>query len=198
MSTPGPERVPSTVKVGKTSGQGKPPTGPAKSSAAKKPGGPSARPGGAKGGGKGRKPVAPVKVSSGRSWGPIAVNGRRWLWEGYATYVEGRLTGTGRPHGVWRASLLRQLALEGQLPTYGALDATSGYKQGSHAYLVGSAYLEWLAGRYGDSTLVHLWRRMTANTTRSLDVAFAGVYGASPAELYGRFTAELTASAMMM
>lgn len=78
MSTPGPERVPSTVKVDKTSGQGKPPA--AKSSGAK----PGSRPGGArpqgkgaqgKGGGKGRKPVTPVKVSGGRNWGPIAVAG---------------------------------------------------------------------------------------------------------------------------
>ncbi len=76
MSTPGPERVPSTVKVGKTSGQGKPPA--AKSGAAKaKPG--AARTGGkgpaGKGGGKGRKPITPVKVAGGRNWGPIMVAG---------------------------------------------------------------------------------------------------------------------------
>ena len=66
MSSPGPERVPSSVKVGKTSGQGKPP-------AAKSGGN---RPAGSKsGGGKGRKTVAPVKVSGGRNWGPIAVAG---------------------------------------------------------------------------------------------------------------------------
>jgi hypothetical protein len=71
MSTPGPERIPSTVKVGKTSGQGKPPTGPAK-----KAGSPAAKKAGAaKGGGKGRKPVTPVKVSGSRSWGPIMVIG---------------------------------------------------------------------------------------------------------------------------
>ena len=69
MSTPGPERVPSTVKVGKTTGQGKPPTG---KSGANRPGG--NRPGGGKSG-KGRKTVAPVKVSGGRNWGPIAVAG---------------------------------------------------------------------------------------------------------------------------
>jgi hypothetical protein len=68
MSTPGPERVPSTVKVGKTSGQGKPPAGPAKSTGGKSGGKP-----GAKGGGKGRKPITPVKVSGSRSWGPILV-----------------------------------------------------------------------------------------------------------------------------
>jgi hypothetical protein len=70
MSTPGPERVPSTVRVDKKSGQGKPPAGkkttPAKSS--------GSRPGGA-GKGKPRKPITPVKVNSGRSWGPIAVVG---------------------------------------------------------------------------------------------------------------------------
>ena len=60
MSTPGPERVPQSVKVGKTSGQGKPPTG----GASKKP--PAKGPAG-KGGGKGRKPVAPVKVATGSS-----------------------------------------------------------------------------------------------------------------------------------
>jgi len=68
MSTPGPERVPSTVKVDKTSGQGKPPTRPAKAS--------SSRPTPAKkavAGGKSRKPITPVKVSGGRNWGPIAV-----------------------------------------------------------------------------------------------------------------------------
>jgi len=70
MSTPGPERVPSTVKVEKKSGQGKPPAGSAKKTAAAKKAGLAA-----KGGGKGRKPVTPVKVSGGRSTGPILVIG---------------------------------------------------------------------------------------------------------------------------
>src|SRR4051812_36405536 len=78
MSTPGPERVPSTVKVDKTSGQGKPPA--ARPSGAKPTGAKSAgsKPGNRAGGrpqGKGRKPTAPVKVSGSRNWGPIAVAG---------------------------------------------------------------------------------------------------------------------------
>ena len=71
MSTPGPERVPSTVKVDKTSGQGKPPA--AKSGGAKPGSRPGARPQGK--GGKGRKPTAPVTVKGSRNWGPIAVAG---------------------------------------------------------------------------------------------------------------------------
>ncbi|ROP32300.1 uncharacterized protein DUF3105 [Couchioplanes caeruleus] len=70
MSTPGPERVPSTVKVDKTSGQGKPPAGGAKPGGAKSGG---TKPGGGKGKGAKGKPITPVKVSGGRNWGPIAV-----------------------------------------------------------------------------------------------------------------------------
>jgi hypothetical protein len=74
MSTPGPERVPSTVRVDKKSGQGKPPAGKKTTPAAKSGG---SRPGGAagKGGTKNRKPIKPVKVSGGRNWGPIVVAG---------------------------------------------------------------------------------------------------------------------------
>src|SRR5918911_698667 len=86
MSTPGPERVPSTVRVDKKSGQGKPPAGkpaaaksgksaPARSSktAPAKSGGarPGSRPVGKGPAGKGRKPIKPV--TAGRNWGPIAV-----------------------------------------------------------------------------------------------------------------------------
>ncbi len=129
--------------------------------------------------------------------GPIAMKAPRWVLEGYATYVEGRVTGSGRPNNAWRAALLRQFALEGRLPTYGQLSSTGGgWESGSFAYLAGSAYLEWLVRRQGDSSLVALWRRMTAVTDRSFEQAFRGVYGAPPAELYGRFTAELTGNAL--
>jgi hypothetical protein len=73
MSTPGPERVPSNVKVGKTSGQGKPPA--SKSTGARPAGKGGGKGPAGKGGGKGRKPVTPVKVAGGRNWGPILVAG---------------------------------------------------------------------------------------------------------------------------
>ncbi|MFI5837569.1 DUF3105 domain-containing protein [Micromonospora sp. NPDC051300] len=75
ISTPGgPERRPTVVSTGKKPAAGRPAAGdkPAAKAGAGKPGagkgGP--RPGA---GGKGRKPVTPVKVSQGRSWGPIAL-----------------------------------------------------------------------------------------------------------------------------
>ncbi|MEO6529160.1 MAG: hypothetical protein ABIP93_21250 [Gemmatimonadaceae bacterium] len=128
--------------------------------------------------------------------GPIATKAPRWVNEGYATFVEGRVSGTGRPNHAWRAAVLRQFALEGRLPGYGQLNGASTWRGGSFAYLAGSAFLEWLARREGDSSVVGLWRRLTAKTDRSFDAAFSGLYGGSPSELYGRFTVELTADAV--
>lgn len=131
-----------------------------------------------------------------RDLGPL-VDAPRWVKEGYATYVEGLLTGSGRPHSAIRAAVVRQWALEGRLPAYGELDATGGrYQAGSMAYLVGSSFLEWLAARAGEESLVNVWRRMSAVQERTFDDAFRGVYGGSPAELYGLFTVEATANAL--
>ena len=135
--------------------------------------------------------------------GPIPRRAPRWVMEGYATYVEGRLTGSGRPNSAARAAVLRQFALEGQLPTYDELDASPKYLGGDMAYLIGSAFLEWLVARprvagadSGAVSLQHLWRRMSARTDRTFDRAFAGVFGDSPEALYGRFTAEVTGHAL--
>jgi hypothetical protein len=124
--------------------------------------------------------------------GPIAIRSPRWVIEGYATYVEGRATGSGRPHGTWRPAILRQWALEGQLPRYEQLDGSGAYAGGEFAYLAGSAFLEWLVERRGDSSLVEIWRRLSARQNRTFDEAFIGVFGETPRALYGRFTVDLT------
>ncbi len=129
--------------------------------------------------------------------GPIAERAPRWVIEGYATFIEGRVTGSGRPHGVWRPALLRELALEGQLPRYENLNSSGAFEGGSFAYLAGSAFLEWLADQHGDSSLILVWRRLSARQNRSFDDAFRGVFGESPATLYGRFTVDLTERALV-
>ena len=128
--------------------------------------------------------------------GPVARKSPRWVIEGYATVVEGQITGAGRPNGVWRPALLRQWAIEGRLPTYQQMSGSREFSGGDFAYLSGSAFLEWLLKREGDSSLVSVWRRLSARTSRSFDQAFAGVYGDGPAALYGRHVAELTGGAM--
>lgn len=124
--------------------------------------------------------------------GPVFLNSPRWVTEGYATYIEGRVTGSGRPHGVWRPAVLRQWALEGRLPTYATINGTGGYLGGAMAYLAGSAFLEWLVEREGEESLPNLWRRMAARQPRNFAQAFIGVFGMPPDELYGQFTVELT------
>ena len=128
--------------------------------------------------------------------GPIARKSPRWVYEGYATLVEGQISGTGRPNNAWRPAILRQWAIEGRLPTYGQLSGSGDFNGGDFAYLAGSAYLEWLQRREGDSSLVHVWRRLSARRNRAFVTAFAGVYGDSPASLYGLHFAELTRDAM--
>jgi hypothetical protein len=123
--------------------------------------------------------------------GPVARKSPAWVIEGYATYIEGRLTGNGRPNSVGRPAILRQWAIEGQLPRYRELNATGPFLGGAMRYLVGSAFLEWLAARKGEASLQHLWRRMSARERRSFDEAFRGVYGAPPDELYGAFYTEV-------
>ena len=127
---------------------------------------------------------------------PITRHAPRWVLEGYATVIEGRITGSGRPSGAMRAAVLRTWAMNGQLPTYAQLSADDRFLGGSMAYLAGSAFLEWLVQRNGSDSLRNLWARMTARQRRSFDSAFTGVFGESPERLYGRFSAELSESAM--
>ena len=127
--------------------------------------------------------------------GPITWAGPRWVLEGYATVVEGRLTGAGRPTSTLRALILRTWAANGRIPSYDRLDDDDRFLGMSMAYLAGSAYLEWLEQRNGPGSLRNLWRRMTARRSRSFNEAFTGVFGDSPEKLYGVFSAELAASA---
>jgi len=127
---------------------------------------------------------------------PILLRAPRWVIEGYATVIEGRLTGAGRPSSTLRALLLRRWAEAGRLPTYGELNSSRRFAGMSMAYLMGSAYLEWLEQRAGPDALRNLWARLTARNRRSFDEAFTGVFGERADRLYGRFLAELTASSI--
>lgn len=133
--------------------------------------------------------------------GPLTLKAPRWVIEGYATVIEGRVTGSGRPHGAYRAALLRQWAREGKLPDYGTLNGFGGFRGGNMAYLVGSAYLEWLErkelARPGEKdVLKKLWRKLAASRSRKFDAIFLGTFGFGARDGYDRFRAELTADAL--
>lgn len=143
-----------------------------------------------------RNPLSHAIESSVLPLAPITLSSPRWLLEGYATVVEGRLTGTGRPSSTIRALILRRWAEVGRLPTYAQLDSDRRFLGMSMAYLMGSAFLEWLEQREGTDALRRLWLRQTARKKRSFDEAFIGVFGEPPDRMYGRFLAEVTASAL--
>jgi hypothetical protein len=127
--------------------------------------------------------------------GPVAEKSPRWVTEGYATLIEGKLTGSGRPHSAFRAAVLRQWAIEGKLPTYEALSRTQGFLGGSLAYLGGSAYLEWLETKSTDPKILQtLWIHLAGR--RDFDAAFTATFGFGPETGYQRFCAELTHTAL--
>ncbi|HEX7552636.1 MAG TPA: hypothetical protein VF378_03725, partial [Geothrix sp.] len=127
--------------------------------------------------------------------GPLAGKSPRWIMEGYATLIEGQLTGSGRPHSAIRAAVLRQWALEGKLPTYEALSGMDGFLGGSMAYLGGSAYLEWLETTAVDPKVLQtLWTRMAGK--RDFEAAFLATFGFGPKAGYQRYCAELTHTAL--
>ncbi len=128
--------------------------------------------------------------------GPLLLSSPRWLIEGYATLVEGALTGSGRPNSSLRAMVLRRFAAEGRLPSYGALSATSGWLGGSMAYLVGSSFLEWLEAREGAGSLQDLWKRMASRRGGDFATCFQAIFGRPPSELYDRYRAEMAALAI--
>ncbi|GIF10648.1 DUF3105 domain-containing protein [Actinoplanes teichomyceticus] len=162
MSTPGPERVPSTVKVGKTTGQGKPPAG---KPAGNRPAG--NRPTGK--GGKGRKPVTPVKVSGGRNWGPIAVAGLVVLIAagiiGYGVYasVQGSRDWTEKVadiQGIVNYRAQKNAQIDDRTHKNGALTyVTSPPVGGAHNQTwqncMGDVYSEPIANEYAVHSLEH-------------------------------------------
>ena len=129
---------------------------------------------------------------------PLAWKSPMWVIEGYATMLEGKLTGYGRPGGDARAVFLRSLAQEGKLPRYGQLAGATTWMGGAYPYLVGSAFLEWLVRRQGDDSLNHLWDRMTSKHFRTFKAAFQGVYGDTPRALYAQFQAEAAHATLLV
>ncbi len=131
-----------------------------------------------------------------RPIGPVLRKSPRWAIEGYATLVEGALTGAGRPQGSFRAMVMRRFAMEGKLPDYKDLNFLSGWISGSAPYLVGSTYLEWLEAREGRGSLQRLWKRLVSRRGGSFETAFRAIFGDSPRDLYDRFRAETTERAI--
>jgi len=116
----------------------------------------------------------------------------RWVSEGYATLIETEYTQQGRVNSDYVKALLQQWAIEGQLPSYKAINGNGSYTGNRMAYYQGSAFLFWLQEHYGKDKLSQLWHRSTAAKYRNFDEAFKGLFLQSPKRLYKQFVAEQT------
>ena len=145
-----------------------------------------------------RNPWVHLFVDRAIGAGPVTMKSGRWVFEGYATVVEGRLTGLGRPNSDGRALWLRQMAREGRMPSYWELDGSQAWRGGSYAYIVGSAYLEWLELQQGEGALRDLWTALSAHKQRDFNESFMAVFGEAPDVLYSRFVAELARDALLI
>lgn len=132
--------------------------------------------------------------------GPVTNKAPRWVTEGYATLVEGRITGSGRPHSAYRAAVLRQWALQGKLPSYGAVSGMGGFRGGSMAYLVGSAYLEWLERQNAQDPgiLKTFWKQLASKKRRDFEPSFLATFGIAAVDGYDRWRAEVTHDALAL
>lgn len=132
--------------------------------------------------------------------GPLARKTPRWVVEGYATLIEGRITGSGRPHSVYRAAVIRQWALQGKLPDYHAVSGAGGFRGGSMAYLIGSAYLEWLERQNpkDPDILKKLWKQLISKKRRGFDASFRATFGLDAKDGYDRWRAEVIHDALAL
>ena len=129
-------------------------------------------------------------------FGPLTRKCPRWVAEGYATLVEAQVTGAGRPTSPLRATLLRQWALAGKLPAYEDLNASPEYLGSHMAYMMGSAYLEWLQRGQPAGVLQRLWKQLASRRGRSFEAAFTATFGFHAQDGYRRFQAELAHDAL--
>ena len=130
--------------------------------------------------------------------GPIKLKAPRMIEEGYATLLEGRVTGTGRPHSAYRAAVIRQWALQGKLPDYSAVSKVNGFRGGSMAYLIGSSYLEWLEQQNPGKPdiLQRFWAQLTSKGR--YDDSFKAIFGMKPEDSYDRWRVEVTYDAVTL
>jgi hypothetical protein len=130
--------------------------------------------------------------------GPITLKAPAMVIEGYATLLEGRITGSGRPHSAYRSAVVRQWALQGKLPSYEDVSGTSGFRGGAMPYLLGSAYLEWLESRHPEDPeiLQKFWKQLASKKRMSYKEAFQATFGTDPKDSYDRWRAEVTYDAI--
>jgi Tol biopolymer transport system component len=89
----------------------------------------------------------------GKLWAPNQIE-PRWFIEGLATYAESALTTAGRANSTAEDMFLRAAVLENHMLTLDQLSSSpEAWPRGNSFYLFGSAFLGYIAGRFGEESL---------------------------------------------
>ncbi len=114
-----------------------------------------------------------------------------WFWEGLAVYYETKLQrGTGRLASLlWNGTFAAGVAEEG-LREADLNEATRGIPFGG-SYLVGSHFIDWLAGTFGEDRLWNVIERQSDEVVFPVGVSgrFTNAFGRPLARLYSDFVA---------
>jgi Tol biopolymer transport system component len=118
-----------------------------------------------------------------------------WTIEGMATYLESRLTQSGRVRATMHEIAVRTAVLEGE---FFPLDRASGdpasWPGANTSYVYGSLFLTWLADRHAEDDAGELVRIYGARVVPYLlDRAARRAYGESFTRAWGEWRAELQA-----
>jgi hypothetical protein len=118
-----------------------------------------------------------------------------WFVEGYAVYLESKLTTGGRVRDSLTRTLRRAVALGGKFPSLS--DAGIGtlevYPFGNTRYVFGAGFVAWLVARYGEDGLRAAIARYNAAIT--FESAWAATHGVSLETLWAQWAAQETEAA---
>ena len=116
-----------------------------------------------------------------------------WQIEGIATYAESELTGRGRLHAGDFAGIMSQAARAGRFePIDRAGGGLVGWPSGNGPYLYGGFFTQYLAEKYGESTLGELARQSARRLPLLGAGAFKATFGKSASQLWTEFQKERT------
>jgi hypothetical protein len=118
-----------------------------------------------------------------------------WFVEGYAVYLESKLTTGGRVRDSLTRTLRRAIAIKGRFPSLSdaGIGTLERYPFGNTRYVFGAGFVDFLVQRYGEAGLRAVIARY--NGTITFEAAWQGVHGVSLEALWAQWAALETAAA---
>lgn len=124
----------------------------------------------------------------------------RWLIEGLAVLVETHQTSAGRIRSSLYQMYIRTAALEDTLLNLGQVsNTTREYLRGSHSYIYGAMFMEYIYQKYGMEKIVEFCHQYGDSVIPyGINRLFKKIFGQDVQELYDEWVLQMNASATRM